>query len=146
VREDGLPAFLDDRLDFDKHLHDYLRRLDGVKPVVWAGDLNVAHTEIDLTNPKTNTKNPGFTVQERASFSKLLSSGFVDTFRHFHPDERDCYSFWTFRHAARAKNIGWRLDYFITSARLISAVTQAYHRKHVLGSDHCPVVIHLRAQ
>ena len=117
--------------------------LGGPKPVVICGDLNVAHEEIDLKNPKTNTKSAGFTPQERTKMTELLSSGFIDTFRHFHPDERDAYSWWSYRMNARAKNVGWRIDYFIVSEELAPRLASASILPEIYGSDHCPVELDL---
>ena len=115
----------------------------GPKPVVICGDLNVAHKEIDLKNPKTNTKSAGFTPQEREKMTELLSGGFIDTFRHFHPDERDAYSWWSYRMNARAKNVGWRIDYFIVSEDLAPRLASASILSEIYGSDHCPVELDL---
>ena len=109
------------------------------KPVIVCGDLNVAHKEIDLKNPKTNTKSAGFTPQERGKMTELLESGFIDTFRHFHPDERDAYSWWSYRMNARAKNAGWRIDYFLATADLTTRLVSASILPDIMGSDHCPV-------
>lgn len=116
----------------------------GPKPVVICGDLNVAHKEIDLKNPKTNTKSAGFTPQEREKMTALLDSGFIDTFRHFHPDERDAYSWWSYRMNARAKNVGWRIDYFIVSEDLAPRLVSAAILPEIYGSDHCPVQLDLK--
>jgi len=143
-REDGFPLKLAYRMEWDLAFQNYLVALDQKKPVVLAGDLNVAHTEIDLTNPKPNKKNAGFTQDERDSFSRFLALGFADTYRAHHPDERDCFTFWSYRAAARPRNIGWRVDYVITSNRLLPKVSQSFIRKYILGSDHCPLGIHLK--
>ena len=119
----------------------YCQNLDSKKPVVVAGDLNVAHTEIDLANPKGNTKNSGFTREEREDFSTWLDSGFVDTFRHFNPDLTGAYTFWTYMANARKRNIGWRIDYFVVSARFVERVAANMIREKVLGSDHCPIML-----
>ena len=121
----------------------YIRMLDREKPVVFCGDLNVAHREIDLKNPKTNQKNAGFTPEERAKMTALLESGFVDTFRFFYPDKRDEYSWWSYRFHAREKNAGWRIDYFIVSQRLQEKLTGASIHQEIFGSDHCPVELDL---
>lgn len=131
------------RLDYrmaweDAFLH-YLRSLDAVKPVVFCGDLNVAHTEIDLKNPKTNLRNAGFTQEERDKLTALLDAGFTDTFRYFYPDARDIYSWWSYRFHAREKNAGWRIDYFIVSDRLRERLVSASIHTEIFGSDHCPV-------
>ncbi len=120
----------------------FIKRLEETKPVVFCGDLNVAHTEIDLTNPKPNVKNAGFTPQERESFGKVLDAGFLDTFRLFHKDGGH-YSWWTYRNDARARNIGWRIDYFCASEALRPRIKNASILKEVLGSDHCPVMLEL---
>ena len=117
----------------------YLKGLDEKKPVIVCGDLNVAHKEIDLKNPKSNRKNAGFTDEERGKFQELLDAGFVDTFRHFYPDQRDIYSWWSYRFKARERNSGWRIDYFITSERLVPRLTSAKIHTEIYGSDHCPV-------
>jgi len=132
---------LDKRMDWDPKFRKYLNDLDSKKPVIVCGDLNVAHKEIDLKNPKTNTKNAGFTKEEREGFSTLLDTGFTDMFRHFYPDEKDKYTFWTYMMNCRAKNVGWRLDYMLVSTRLVDNVTDCIHRDQVLGSDHCPVTL-----
>eukprot|EP01125_Pyxidicula_operculata_P002817 TRINITY_DN1264_c2_g1_i3.p1 TRINITY_DN1264_c2_g1~~TRINITY_DN1264_c2_g1_i3.p1 ORF type:complete len:379 (-),score=133.74 TRINITY_DN1264_c2_g1_i3:105-1241(-) len=141
---DKLPGNLDKRMKWDVEFQKYLNELNKKKPIIWCGDLNVAHKEIDLTNPSKNKYTAGFTDQERKSFDKFLSEGYVDSFRHLHPDEKGAYSFWAYRGGAREKNIGWRLDYFVVSKSIISRVTQSYIRKHVLGSDHCPIAIHFK--
>ncbi|XP_035772667.1 recombination repair protein 1-like isoform X2 [Anopheles albimanus] len=131
------------RMRWDEKFHQYLRDLDSKKPVILCGDMNVAHEEIDLANPKTNKKNAGFTQEERDGMSKLLSFGFVDTFRQLYPDRKAAYSFWTYMGGARAKNVGWRLDYFIVSQRFADKVTDNVMRSKVYGSDHCPVTLFL---
>lgn len=131
---------LDYRLEWEEAFLDYVRHLDAAKPVVICGDLNVAHREIDLANPRANRKNPGFTDEERQALSRLLDAGFVDTFRHLHPDEQR-YSWWSYRFSARAKNIGWRIDYFLVSKRLASRIREADIADHIMGSDHAPVYI-----
>lgn len=134
---------LDYRMEFDGDLLDYLKNLDKQKPVILCGDLNVSHKEIDLENPKTNVKNAGFTPEERANFTTLLENGFVDSFRHFYADKPKCYTFWSYMRNARAKNIGWRLDYFVASERLMSRVCDNQIRSEVMGSDHAPIVLYL---
>jgi len=134
---------LDKRLDWDPRFLEHLVRLDKKKPVVICGDLNVAHKEIDLRNPKTNSKNAGFTKEEREGFTKLLEAGFVDTYRHFNPTKTDAYSFWTYMMNCRAKNVGWRLDYFLVSERLVPKLADSVMRDQVFGSDHCPITIML---
>lgn len=136
--QDGLKR-LDYRMNWEDDFRNYLLRLDQTKPVILCGDLNVAHQEIDLRNPKTNRKNPGFTDQEREKFTALLNSGFIDTFRHLHPDTTDAYSWWSYRFQARAKNAGWRIDYFVTSQRLAPNINDASILSDIMGSDHCPV-------
>lgn len=127
------------RLTWEDAFRAYLGELDKKKPVIVCGDLNVAHKEIDLKNPKSNRKNAGFTDEERGKFQELLDAGFVDTFRHFYPDQRDIYSWWSYRFKARERNSGWRIDYFITSERLVPRLTSAKIHTEIYGSDHCPV-------
>lgn len=136
-------ARLDYRMTWENAFAEYLAALDAQKPVVVCGDLNVAHQEIDLKNPKTNVKNAGFTPEEREKLSALLSRGFVDSFRHLHPDARDRYTWWSYMMNARAKNVGWRIDYFLVSARMADAIQAAEIDDGVLGSDHCPVLLTL---
>lgn len=140
--QDGLKR-LDYRMEWDDDFRNYVSMLDKQKPVVICGDLNVAHKEIDLKNPKTNTKNAGFTPQEREKFTQLLDSGFVDTFRLLNPDVTDVYSWWSYRFKAREKNAGWRIDYYLVSERLKSCVTDARILCDIYGSDHCPVMLEL---
>lgn len=135
-------ARLDYRMTWEDDFLDYIKHLDSMKPVVVCGDMNVAHKEIDLKNPKTNRRNPGFTDEERNAFGRLLDSGFVDTFRYLHPDETK-YSWWSYRFSAHTKNIGWRIDYFIISQRLVPALKNADILTQITGSDHCPVVLEL---
>ena len=132
-------ARLDYRIKWEDDFRNYLKGLDAVKPVIVCGDLNVAHKEIDLKNPKTNRRNAGFTDEEREKFSILLDSGFTDTFRHFYPDMKDIYSWWSYRFKAREKNAGWRIDYFLTSKRLDDRLVSAGIHTEIFGSDHCPV-------
>lgn len=139
--QDGLKR-LPYRMQWEDDLRAYLLELDGKKPVVYCGDLNVAHQEMDLKNPKTNRQNPGFSDQERAKMTRLLESGFADTFRTLHPEEVT-YSWWSYRFHAREKNAGWRIDYFIVSERLKDKIRNADIWSEVLGSDHCPVVLDL---
>ena len=127
------------RMEWEDAFRAYLLQLDSKKPVILCGDLNVAHTEIDLKNPKTNRKNAGFSDEEREKMTELLSAGFTDTFRYFYPDAEGIYSWWSYRFKAREKNAGWRIDYFITSRRLDSSLTGAAIHTDVFGSDHCPV-------
>ena len=138
--QDGLRR-LDYRMRWEDDLRKYLMRLDVEKPVIYCGDLNVAHREIDLKNPATNHENPGFTDEEREKMSTLLDSGFVDTFRYFHPDAEGQYSWWSYRMRARERNVGWRIDYFIVSARLVDRLESASIHQEIYGSDHCPVEI-----
>jgi len=138
--QDGLRR-LDYRMTWEDAFLAYLRALDARKPVVVCGDLNVAHQEIDLKNPKTNRLNAGFSDQERACMTRLLENGFVDTFRHFYPDKTEAYSWWSYIGGARSRNAGWRIDYFLTSSRLIDRVKDSQILSDVLGSDHCPVLL-----
>ncbi|MEM1493933.1 exodeoxyribonuclease III [Bacillus velezensis] len=130
---------IDYRLQWEADFKDYLQKLDRKKPVILCGDLNVAHREIDLKNPKANRKNAGFSEQEREAFSALLSAGFTDSFRYLYPDQEGAYSWWSYRTNAREKNIGWRLDYVIVSDRLKQRISQAAICADIMGSDHCPV-------
>jgi len=132
---------LDYRREWNTDFLAYCKQLDSKKPVIVAGDLNVAHTEIDLANPKTNTKSSGFTPEEREDFSTWLDDGFVDTFRHFHGDLKGAYTFWTYMSNARKRNVGWRLDYFVTSERFVKNIATNSIREMVLGSDHCPIML-----
>ncbi|EAD5740537.1 exodeoxyribonuclease III [Listeria monocytogenes] len=134
---------LDYRMTFEDAILEYVKNLDKTKPVVLCGDLNVAHEEIDLKNPKTNRKNAGFSDEERAKFSAFLDAGFIDSFRYFYPDLTDAYSWWSYRMNARARNTGWRIDYFIVSERLKDKLVDAKIHADVLGSDHCPVELEL---
>lgn len=136
--QDGLKR-LDYRMTWEDDFLTYLKKLEEKKPVVVCGDLNVAHQEIDLKNPKSNRKNAGFTDEERAKFTQWLNAGFTDTFRHFYPDQKDIYSWWSYRFKAREKNAGWRIDYFVTSRSLDDKLVDAKIHTDVLGSDHCPV-------
>lgn len=126
------------RMEWEDALRQYLCELDTIKPVVYCGDLNVAHEEIDLKNPKTNHFNPGFSDEERGKMTQLLSSGFLDSFRTLYPDKTDAYSWWSYRAQSRARNVGWRIDYFIVSERLRSRIENADILAEVMGSDHCP--------
>ncbi|QCT31861.1 exodeoxyribonuclease III [Bacillus velezensis] len=130
---------IDYRLQWEADFKDYLQKLDRKKPVILCGDLNVAHREIDLKNPKANRKNAGFSEQEREAFSALLNAGFTDSFRYLYPDQEGAYSWWSYRTNAREKNIGWRLDYVIVSDRLKQRIRQAAICADIMGSDHCPV-------
>lgn len=136
--QDGLKR-LDYRMKWEDDFQAYLKGLDEKKPVIVCGDMNVAHEEIDLKNPKTNRKNAGFTDEEREKFSQLLQKGFVDTFRYFYPDKTEAYSWWSYRFHAREKNAGWRIDYFVVSERLADKLEGASIHNEVYGSDHCPV-------
>lgn len=136
--QDGL-ARLEYRMRWEEAFLGYLKQLESEKPVVFCGDLNVAHEEIDIKNPKTNHMNAGFTDQERGKMTDLLAAGFVDTFRYLHPDEKDAYSWWSYRFQARARNAGWRIDYFIVSEALRERVKAASIHSEIFGSDHCPV-------
>lgn len=140
--QDGLKR-LDYRMTWDDDFREYLSRLDQNKPVIACGDMNVAHEEIDLKNPKTNRKNAGFTDEEREKFTELLSAGFTDTFRHFYPEREGAYSWWSYRFHAREKNAGWRIDYFIVSNRLTDKIKSASIHNEIFGSDHCPVELEL---
>jgi exodeoxyribonuclease-3 len=140
--QDGLKR-LDYRMTWEDDFLAYLKKLEEKKPVVVCGDLNVAHQEIDLKNPKSNRKNAGFTDEERAKFTQWLNAGFTDTFRHFYPDQKDIYSWWSYRFKAREKNAGWRIDYFVTSRSLDDKLVDAKIHTDVLGSDHCPVELTL---
>ena len=136
--QDGLQR-LPYRMAWEDAFLNYIKELDSKKPVIFCGDLNVAHREIDLKNPKTNQQNAGFTPEEREKMTLLLNSGFVDTFRYFHPEERDAYSWWSYRFRARERNTGWRIDYFIASERLKEKLAGSSIHQEVFGSDHCPV-------
>ena len=140
--QDGLRR-LDYRMRWEDAFRAYLLSLEAVKPVVVCGDLNVAHAEIDLKNPKNNRRNPGFTDEEREKMTCLLESGFVDTFRHFYPDAEGAYSWWSYRFHAREKNVGWRIDYFLASRQLMPALRAAGICSEIFGSDHCPVMLEL---
>ena len=136
--QDGLKR-LDYRMAWEDDLRDYLMSLDKTKPVIYCGDLNVAHQEIDLKNPKTNRKNAGFSDQEREKMTTLLSSGFTDSFRYLYPDVTGAYSWWSYRFHARQNNAGWRIDYFIVSRRIADKIRAAEIHNEIFGSDHCPV-------
>ena len=135
---------LDYRMTWEDAFLAYLKELDAVKPVIFCGDLNVAHTEIDLKNPKSNQNNAGFTQQERDKMTALLASGFTDTFRFFYPDREGAYSWWSYMFHAREKNAGWRIDYFIASDRLRERLISADIHAEIMGSDHCPVELIIR--
>jgi len=141
--QDGLTR-LDYRMAWEDAFLRYLRKLDAEKPVIFCGDLNVAHQEIDLKNPKTNQHNAGFTPEERGKMTALLGSGFVDTFRFFYPEKTNIYSWWSYRFQARERNSGWRIDYFITSERIRDRLISAGIHTEIYGSDHCPVELQIR--
>ena len=134
---------IDKRLAFNEAFNEHVQSLDKKKPVIIAGDMNVAHEEIDLANPKTNKKSAGFTQEERDGFTDLLKFGFVDSFRHFNPDKTGAYTFWSYMAKGRPKNVGWRLDYFVVSTRFMKHVKDNVIRSDILGSDHCPIVLFL---
>ena len=136
--QDGLKR-LDYRMSWEESFREYLCGLDKTKPVIVCGDMNVAHEEIDLKNAKANVGNPGFSDEERAKFTELLAAGFTDSFRYLYPDRRDAYSWWSYRAAARERNVGWRIDYFVVSDRLRDNIKDAYILPEITGSDHCPV-------
>lgn len=136
-------ARLDYRMEWECEFADYVCKLDKEKPVIICGDLNVAHEEIDLANPKTNRRNAGFTDEERSAMTSLLSRGFVDTFRYLHPTQEKAYSWWSYRGGARARNVGWRIDYFLISERIAPKLKEALIHADVTGSDHCPVSIEI---
>jgi exodeoxyribonuclease-3 len=142
--QDGL-ARLPYRMEWDKEFRAYVKTLDSEKPVFICGDMNVAHKEIDIKNPKTNIHNAGFTVEERQGFSDLLDSGFTDTFRKFYPDLKDAYSWWSYRFHAREKNVGWRIDYWLVSDRYADHVSAAGIDAEITGSDHAPVYVEVLA-
>lgn len=137
-------ARIDFRMTWEDAFRAYLRQLDEHKPVVLCGDLNVAHQEIDLKNPKTNRGSAGFSDEERGQFTRLLENGFIDTYRYFYPEQTGAYTWWSYRANARANNTGWRIDYFCVSERFISRVTEAVIYKDITGSDHCPVGITIK--
>ena len=134
---------LEYRMQWEDDFRDYLKELDAVKPVILCGDLNVAHEEIDLKNPKTNRKNAGFTDEERTKMTELLAAGFTDSFRYLHPDATDIYSWWSYRFKARQNNAGWRIDYFIVSDRIKDKIQKAEILTDIMGSDHCPVLLEI---
>lgn len=136
-------ARLSYRQEWEDDFREYFNKLDGKKPVIICGDMNVAHNEIDLKNPKTNRKNPGFSDEEREKFTQLLDSGFTDTFRHFYPDKEGEYTWWSYRFNARKNNSGWRIDYFCVSDRLQENLKSASIHQDIMGSDHCPVSIEI---
>lgn len=139
-------ARLDHRMRWDEAFRQHLSKLDQLKPVIACGDLNVAHNEIDLKNPSSNHHNPGFSDQERESFTKTLACGFTDTFRYLHPDETGAYSWWSYRFNARKNNAGWRIDYFLVSDRIRDRITATPIYNEILGSDHCPVGLEINLE
>ncbi len=141
--QDGLKR-IDYRMSWEDAFRAYLVELDKKKPVIVCGDMNVAHEEIDLKNPKTNVGNAGFSDEERGKFTELLAAGFTDSFRALYPDKTDAYSWWSYRAAARERNVGWRIDYFVVSNRLREQITDAFILPEVMGSDHCPVGLELK--
>lgn len=136
-------ARLDVRMKWEDKIRSYLIELDGRKPVILCGDLNVAHQEIDLKNPKPNIGNSGFTIEERGKMTDLLASGFIDTYRYLYPDKTDVYTWWSYMNQVRARNIGWRIDYFLASNRLKEHIQNVQIHAEVMGSDHCPVVLEI---
>lgn len=136
-------ARLEYRMIWEDIFRNYLKELDAVKPVILCGDLNVAHQEIDLKNPKTNRKNAGFTDQERGKMTELLGTGFIDTFRYLYPDKKGAYTWWSYIRKARERNTGWRIDYFIVSESLQDMITDSQIHSHIMGSDHCPIVLEI---
>ena len=136
---------LDYRMAWEDAFLEYIRALDKVKPVIYCGDLNVAHQEIDLKNPKTNRRNAGFTDEERGKLTELLSAGFIDSFRYFYPDVTGAYSWWSYIGGARSRNAGWRIDYFIVSEKLKDRMIDAKIHADIMGSDHCPVELDISA-
>lgn len=137
-------ARLDYRMEWEDAFRNYISELDKKKPVVLCGDLNVAHNEIDLKNPKTNRKNAGFSDEERAKFTELLGAGFIDSFRYFYPDAEGIYSWWSYRFKAREKNAGWRIDYYVVSERFKDRMVDAKIHTEIMGSDHCPVELDIK--
>ncbi len=139
-------ARLDYRMTWEDAFREYLKELDSKKPVIICGDLNVAHTEIDLKNPKSNRKNAGFTDEERGKIDMLLESGFTDTFRKMYPEKEGSYTWWSYMFNARSNNAGWRIDYFLTSDRISKNIKDAYIYSDIMGSDHCPVGLEIRVE
>ena len=134
---------LDFRMEWEDKIREYLIELDKIKPVIYCGDFNVAHKEIDLKNPSSNHHNAGFTDEERGKMTLLLNSNFVDTFRYKYPDKKDCYTWWSYMFKAREKNAGWRIDYFIVSDRIKEKIVDAKIHQEILGSDHCPIELEI---
>lgn len=132
------------RLEWEDRLTSYLVKLDAKKPVIYCGDLNVAHSELDIKNAKSNIGNSGFTFEEREKMTNLLEQGFTDTFRYMHPNETDYFTWWSYMAKVRERNIGWRIDYFIVSNRLVPSIEEASIHSHVLGSDHCPILLSIK--
>lgn len=141
--QDGLKR-IDYRMEYEDVLRAYMMKLDETKPVILCGDLNVAHNEIDLKNPKQNVGNAGFSDEERGKMTELLASGFTDIYRHLYPDETGAYSWWSYRGGARSRNAGWRIDYFICSNRFVNRISDCVIMADVLGSDHCPVALYVK--
>ena len=137
---------LEYRMNWEDEFRKYLIKLDKIKPVIMCGDLNVAHEEIDLKNPKQNTKNAGFTNEERNKMTELLKSGFIDVYREIYPEETDCYTWWSYMASSREKDIGWRIDYFIISERIKNLVQSIKIHKYTMGSDHCPVEMNINME
>ena len=135
---------LDYRMKWEKEFRNKLSDLEKTKPIIWCGDLNVAHNEIDLKNPKTNQKTAGFTKEERACFTNLLTNGYFDSFRYLYPKQTEAYTFWSYLRNSRASNVGWRLDYFVLSEKLKENLVDNMIRSKVMGSDHCPIVLFLK--
>ncbi|MEW9698354.1 exodeoxyribonuclease III [Paenibacillus sp. SI8] len=134
-------ARLDYRLEWEDRFRNYMKQLDAHKPVIFCGDLNVAHQEIDIKNAKANRNNSGFTLEERGKMTDLLDAGFIDTFRHFYPEQTDAYTWWSNMPKVRERNVGWRIDYFIASSRLAPLLIDAQIDAHITGSDHCPIIL-----
>lgn len=132
---------MNERMEWENEIREYLKKLDKIKPVIVCGDFNVAHTEMDIKNAKQNIGNAGFTYEEREKFTELLESGFIDTYRYYHPDINDKYTWWSYMKDVRARNIGWRIDYFLVSNRFIDEVTNTIIYDDIYGSDHCPIGI-----
>lgn len=135
---------MDERMEWEEAVRNYLKKLDKKKPVIICGDFNVAHTEMDIKNAKQNIGNAGFTDEEREKFSELLASGFIDTYRYYHPDTKDKYTWWSYMKNVRERNIGWRIDYFLVSSRFISRISNTMIYDDIYGSDHCPIGIEVK--
>ncbi|MDQ0195611.1 exodeoxyribonuclease III [Paenibacillus wynnii] len=134
---------LEDRVEWEDRFRSYIQELDKLKPVIVCGDLNVAHEEIDLKNPKSNRENSGFTMEERGKMTTLLDSGFIDSYRHFYPEKEGAYTWWSYMPKVRERNVGWRIDYFLASSRLAPQLVNAQIDCDVMGSDHCPIVLEI---